>query len=109
MRFVEGVVFLLVQAVGGALFGYAVAAVGMRRRPTPQRIWGTLGALPRAQFAAYFGVLGLAWLTAVWLIWFLRGERYTVPVAGALGVVVVVLVAGWIAAVLRDRSRRRAI
>ncbi|WP_344617103.1 hypothetical protein [Dactylosporangium salmoneum] len=33
---------------------------------------------------AYFGLLGFGWFIAVWLMWVWWGERYTVPVAGAL-------------------------
>ncbi|MEU7872592.1 hypothetical protein [Dactylosporangium sp. NPDC049140] len=90
------------MSIGGGLFGYAVVSVGLLRRPTTQRMWGRFGTLPRGRFAAYFGSLGLAWAASVWLLWFLRGERYTVPVAGALAGIAVLLAVGWVVGVLRN-------
>lgn len=107
MRIAESLLFLALQAAGGTLFGYAVGTVGTRGRPTPQRIWGTLGTLPRGRFAAYFGTLGLAWFIAVWLMWFWRAEWHAVLIASALTAIVVVLVAGWIIAILCARTRQR--
>jgi hypothetical protein len=104
MRFVEGLLFLVFQGVGAVLSANAVVSVGLMRRPTTHWIWGTLGALPRGRFVAYFGLLGFAWCTAVWLIWFLRGERYTAPIAGALAAIAVPLVVGWVVAILRNRK-----
>ncbi|MER7277118.1 hypothetical protein ABT369_21995 [Dactylosporangium sp. NPDC000244] len=101
MRVVEGLSYLALASVGAGLHGHAVVSVGLLRRPTTQRMWGTLGALPRARFVAYFGGLGLAWFIAVWLVWFWRGEPYTVPIAAALAAVALVLAAGWAVAVLR--------
>nr|BFE60670.1 hypothetical protein GCM10020063_051960 [Dactylosporangium thailandense] len=98
--------YLALASVGAALLGNAVVSAGLLRRPTTQRMWGTLGALPRARFVAYFGGLGLAWFIAVWLVWFWRDEPYAVPVAGALAVIALVLVAGWVVAVRRDRRTR---
>ncbi|MFG2044821.1 hypothetical protein [Dactylosporangium sp. NPDC048998] len=95
---------MALQSVGGTLFGYAVGSVGLMRRPTTHRIWGTLGALPRGRFVAYFGLLGFSWLVAVWLMWFWRGEAYTVPIAGALAAIAVLLVVGWVVAILRNRK-----
>ncbi|WP_426513190.1 hypothetical protein ACPPVO_22735 [Dactylosporangium sp. McL0621] len=100
MRLAEGLLYLALVSVGGGLFGFAVVSVGLLRRPTAQRMWGRLGTLPRGRFAAYFGLLGLAWAGAVWLLWFLRGERYTVPLAG----IAVLLTVGWVIGILRNRG-----
>ncbi|MET7426408.1 hypothetical protein [Dactylosporangium sp. NPDC005555] len=104
MRIAEGLLFMALMSIGGTLFGHAVVSVGWLRQPTNHRMWGTLGALPRGRFAAYFGVLGFAWLTIAVLLWFGRGESYTVPIVGALGALVAILVIGWIAAVVRNRK-----
>ena len=104
MRVVEGLLFLVLQSVGGALFANAVVSVGLMRRPTTHWMWGTLGALPRGRFVAYFGLLGFAWLTAVWLMWFWRGERYSAPIAGVLAAIAVPLVVAWVVAILRNRK-----
>ncbi|WP_433606847.1 hypothetical protein ACQP2P_31160 [Dactylosporangium sp. CA-139114] len=101
MRVVEGLLYLALQSVGAALFANAVVSVGLLRRPTTQRMWGTLGALPRARFVAYFGGLGLAWFIAVWLMWFWRGAPYTVPIAAVLAAIALVLAVGWAVAVVR--------
>ncbi|GII22580.1 hypothetical protein Pme01_21770 [Planosporangium mesophilum] len=93
---------LVVECAGTALFVYAVFAVGLKGySPTRRSIWGRAVTWPRAAFATYFGVMGLALSLSAHLFLFDRHDRTFLPLIIALVIIFLLLATGW--AIVRKR------